>query len=356
MYEWIEALGYEVEAAARRAAGSRRESLSDAYDRGLAQLSGTVAGERLGQWVRSFGGAVSQVPILSWQADLVTARHGVDHLLGQVKQLPAEDPQAGLVTVQLVEALDDVRRERLAMRAATSLVNPVGTAVSVALVTAGQLSGADSARLRLIRRAHAIAARRCRTDPTFVDLHVLARAYLAAGKPHHAARFAVDAAHLARGAQGQAAPAPASSSVFSRLRNGARDGIGGAVGVARQVAGEAVAPTYEQLAPAEQWRRRCGAALVTAAWAHLTLNELDKAAEAADAAVRLGNTMGYLPQAAALPATGLSAKQRLDRLRKVESRDRREYGGIARGDGGTAWHLTSLQANKAVRLVKRRNK
>ena len=352
MYEWVEALAYELEAAGRPAAASQREKLADSYVRGMARLGGTKAGESLGEWVRSFGAVVSQVPVLSWQADLVAARQGTDHLMRQVKLLPADDPQAGIAAIQVVEALDAVRRERLAIRAAMLLVNPVSTTAAVALNTAGQIGKADLARPRLLRRGHAIAARNHGADAQFFDVHALARAYLAGGKPKHALRFAVDAAQLARRAANAAPTAQVGrSSVLTQLRSGAGEGVVGAVGAARQAAREALAPTYSQFPPAEQWRRRCGAALVTASWAHLAMNQRDRASEAAAAAVRLGNTMGYVPQAAALPATGSSARQRLELLRKVDGCDRREYSGTARGDGGTAWNLTSLQTKKAVKLA-----
>lgn len=357
MYEWVEALAYELEAAGRPAAASQREKMADSYVRGMARLGGTKAGESLGEWVRSFGAVVSQVPVLSWQADLVAARQGTDHLMRQVKLLPADDPQAGIAAIQVVEALDAVRRERLAIRAAMLLVNPVGTTAAVALNTAGQLGKADLARPRLLRRGHAIAARNHGADAQFSDVHALARAYLAGGKPKHALRFAVDAAQVARRAANAAPTAQVGrSSVLTQLRGGAGEGVVGAVGAARQAAREALAPTYSQFAPAEQWRRRCGAALVTASWAHLAMNQRDRASEAAAAAVRLGNTMGYVPQAAALPATGSSARQRLELLRKVDGCDRREYSGTARGDGGTAWNLTSLQTKKAVKLGTRRSR
>lgn len=354
MYEWVEAFAYEIEAAGRRVSGSRRESMSDAYDRGLQRLSGTPAGERLGQWVRSFGSVVGKVPVLSWQADLVAARNGTNHLIRQVKELTPDDPRAALAAIQLVEAFDGMRRERLAIRAAMMIVNPVGGAATTALGAAAQLSPTEQTRPRVLRRGHALAARTHGPDAPFADVHVLARAYLAGGKPRHAVRFAVDAAQAARRAA-DAAPCEASPPpAMSQLRRGASEGISGGLAAARRAAAEVLAPTYAQLPPVEQWRRRCGAALVTASWAHLALNQRERALEAAEAAVKLGNTMGYVPQAAALPATGASARRRLELLRKVEGCDRREYCGTARGDGGTAWNLTSLQTKKAAKLFRRR--
>ena len=356
MYESVEALAYELEAAGRRATGTSRDSMSSAYRDGMARLSATAAGERLGEWVRSAGGVASQVPVLSWQSDLVAARHGVDVLARQVKQLPATDPRAGTAAIQLVEALDAVRRERLAIRAATAFVNPVGVATSTLMLTAGKLGQVDRVRPLLVRRAHSLAARRRDgVEDRFAAAHVLARAYLAGGKPRHSLRFAVDAAQLARRVADDAATAvDPRPTARERLRSSTS--VRGALMTAKQAATDLVAPTYEQLPPAEQWRRRCGAALVTAAWAHLALGHADRALDAASTAVRLGQSMGYVPQAAALPATGVSVRRRQDLLRLVEGVDRREYTGTGRGDGGTALNLTALQARKAVGLVRRRRR
>ena len=358
MYESVEALAYELEAAGRRATGASRDTMTSAYQRGMAQLGGTAAGERLGEWVRSAGGVASQVPFLSWQADLVAARHGTDELVRQVKQLPVTDPRAGVVAIQLVEALDAVRRERLAIRAVTALANPMSVATSTLVMAAGRLGHVDQARPLLVRRAHTIAARqRGGVEERFVAAHVLARAYLAGGKPHHSLRFAVDAAQLARQAADESSDAvDRAPTARERLRAGAGTGVLGALTTARQVATDLLVPTYEHLPAAERWRRRCGAALVTAAWAHLALGQSDRAVDAASTAVRLGHSMGYTPQAAALPATGVSVRRRQDLLKLVEGVDRREYTGTRRGDSGTALNLTALQAKKAVGLVRRRKR
>jgi hypothetical protein len=358
VYESVEALAYELEAAGRRVTGTSRDTMTSAYQRGMARLGATAAGERVGEWVRSAGGLASQVPLLSWQADLVAARHGVDRLVCQVQQLPVTDLRAGLVAIQLVEALDNVRRERLAIRAATALVNPSSVATSTLMLTAGRLGHVDRTRTLLVRRAHSLAGRqRGGVEERFVAAHVLARAYLAGGKPEHSLRFAVDAAQLARRAvdelAGSVDPVPTAR---QRLRVGAGTGVLGALTTAKQVAADLLAPTYEQFPPAEQWRRRCGAALVTAAWAHLTLGQPDMALDAAAAAVRLGQSMGYVPQAAALPASGLSVRRRQDLLRLVQGVDRREYTGVSNGDGGTVLNLTALQAKKTVGLVRRRKR
>ena len=84
-------------------------------------------------------------------------------------------------------------------------MDPVGAAASAALIAAGQLGHAELARPRLLRRGHAIAARNHGPDARFTDVHALARAYLAGGKPKYAARFAVDAAQIARRAADTAA-------------------------------------------------------------------------------------------------------------------------------------------------------
>lgn len=340
MYEWIEALAYEIEAAGRRAADGRRQSITEAYERGIAHLSATSAGERLAGWVQSFGSVAGQLPVVSWQADLIAARHGIDDLMRKLKEAQPEDPHAGMVAVQLVEALDDVRRERLALRAAVSLVNPAGSALSAAFVAAGRLSAAEPSRVRLLRRGHVLASGHYCENPPYVVLHGLARAYLGAGKPGLALRFSVDAAHAARrGRAADGCPVP-TPSLLARLRTGA---------------GAAV-HSYAELTPEERQRRRCGEALVTAAWAHLRLDQVQEAREAADAAVQLGNTMGNVTLAASLEATGLSVKQRLALLRKVEACDRREYCGTARGDAGTAWHMAAGQTRKAIRLMSRRSR
>ncbi len=298
MYESVEALAYELEAAGRRATGASRDTMTSAYQQGMARLGATAAGERLGEWVRSAGGVASQVPLLSWQADLVAARHGIDELVRQVKQLPVTDPRAGVVAIQLVEALDAVRRERLAIRAAMAFANPVSVATSTLVLTAGRLGHVDRARPLLVRRAHAIAARqRGGVEERFVAAHVLARAYLAGGKPQHSLRFAVDAAQLARRAADESSDAvdqPATAR--ERLRAGAGAGVLGALMTAKQVAADLLVPTYEHLPATERWRRRCGAALVTAAWAHLALGQSDRAVDAASTAVRLGHSMGHSPR------------------------------------------------------------
>lgn len=352
MYLAVEALAFELEAAGRRAGGAR-DATAGAYRRGMDRLGSTAAGERLGEWVRSAGGLASQVPLLSWQADLVAARHGIDRLVRQVRELPVDDPRAALVAIQLVEALDAAGRERLAIRAAMALATPTGAATSALALTAGRLGHVDRTRTVLVRRAHTLAAQgRESPDDRFVAAHVLARAYLAGGTPRHALRFAVDAAQLARREADESSAGAAPPTARERLRVGV--GVRGALTAARQVAGDLMAPTYEQLPPAERWRRRCGAALVTASWAHLALDESDRALDAASTAVRLGQSTGYLVQAAALPASGLSVRRRLDLLRLVEGVDRREYAGASPGDGGTALNLTALQARKAVGLVRRR--
>ena len=351
MYLAVEALAFELEAAGRRAGGAR-DATACAYRRGMDRLGSTAAGERLGEWVRSAGGLASQVPLLSWQADLVAARHGIDRLVRQVRELPVGDPRAALVAIQLVEALDAAGRERLAIRAAMALATPTGAATSAIALTAGRLGHVDRTRTVLVRRAHTHAApRRESADDRFVAAHVLARSYLAGGRLRHALRFAVDAAQLAR-READESSAAAPPTARDRLRAGG--GGRGALPAARQAATDLLAPTYEQLPPAERWRRRCGAALVTASWAHLALGESDRALDAASTAVRLGQSTGYLVQAAALPASGLSVRRRLDLLRLVEGVDRREYAGVSHGDGGTALNLTTLQARKAVGLVRRR--
>ena len=213
--------------------------------------------------MRSGGSVASQAPFLSWQSDLVAARHGIDELLRQVKQLPVTDPWAGAVAIQLVEALDAVRRERLAIRAATAFVNPMSVATATLVMAVGRLGHVDRARALLVRRAHAIAARqRGGIEERYVAAHVLARAYLAGGKPQHGLRFAVDAAQLARRAADESATAlDPPPTARERLRTGAGIGVMGALTTARQAAADLFVPTYEQLPLAERWRRRCGAAL-----------------------------------------------------------------------------------------------
>ena len=105
----------------------------------------------------------------------MAARHGTDELVRQVKQLPVTDPRAGVVAIQLVEALDAVRRERLAIRAVTALANPMTLATSTLVMAAGRLGHVDQARPLLVRRAHTIAARqRGGVEERFVAAHVLA--------------------------------------------------------------------------------------------------------------------------------------------------------------------------------------
>lgn len=352
LYTWIEALAFEIEAAGR-SVGGRTSKLGDLYERGFGKISDTEAGARLGGWVRQAGGALADIPVISWQGDLIAGRHGIDTLAGNVAALPIDDGRAGLAALQLAEAVRNMRRERLALRAAFVLVNPLSTAASTSLRAAGQLGATVSSHDRLVRRGHRIAAHRVTGGvEEYVDQLTLARAYLAGEQPRRAITFARRAlvTAMANAETASDSVPSAGSAMLAALR--ARD-VGLAARHGRAGAREMVAGTYASLSSRERWRRLAGTALVVAAWGHLELGEYARVDDAAAAAVTLGNTCGYLPQAAAVRPTAISVRERLRLLGMVEPRDRREYAGVARGDVATGYQLTRLQAGKTAQLMRR---
>lgn len=345
MYQWVEALGYEIRAAGRNP-GKRRTGLTEGYRRGAERLGATAGGARASEWVRSVGKVVSTLPVLTWQADTVTGRHGIHTLTGSVRTLAPTDPAAGVAAIRLAEGIDAVRIDRLALRSITMFVNPAGALLTTSALAVAELGAGENVQRTLVRRAHRIAACGVTRGWPFDDVHTLARVYLAADKPRHALQHAYRAAQVAKRAA-ESAPRE-TAGLRDKLTSG---GWRGAGDVLRRSASEAVAPTYASLSERAAWQRRCGAALVTAAWAHLRLGELDRSEEVARRAISLGNSLGHLPLAALLPATGGSVRARVTLIEKVEDRDRREYSGVSRGDAATVAHMTAGQGRKAARLV-----
>lgn len=367
MHEWFDVIRFEVEAQGRKVSKTRfgdlaarsRGDINDLYERGVERLERRGEAAKVGDWVRRGAGFLAEMPILSLTAEATAARNCVSLCYASAK----EDPRNGLRLVQLGEAIAAARRDRQAIRWIRTLVDPTSVATLVAIQTAARLGGTDRTPLssQLARRAHRLVLATPADARSFDELHVLARVYRLAGKPGLAVNYALEAARRAKTERHAIAP-PSLARLSERLAHARSLGVaalfGEAASAARGLADRVAVRfgDFDALDERARWAKREGAALTTAGWGYLDLDDLASATAAAEEAVAVGFTGAYELQAAALapaPSTPVLRRlsQRHELLEQVQRVDRIYYRGHSRGDARTGGAIVAGQTRKAGVVV-----
>ncbi|MCB1002471.1 MAG: hypothetical protein KDB40_24490 [Acidimicrobiales bacterium] len=348
--EFLTAYAYELQAVARprkgRFAGARSR-MSAAGDAAAA----TAVGQYAGDAVRRFGDLIARLPIVTWQADAMAARHGVDTLRSRLERRDATSSTAAdaITAIQLAEALRRIRTERWALRSLMVWVNPVGTSASTVMGSVARAGAGPTSVEKLVRFAH----RGCAASTDELGLHghaAQARVWLICDRPGrafaaaHASASMIDAM-LAR-------HEPPSSTRWQRIQSQARSrDFASMARDAKAAARHVVVPTYEGLSDRDALARRLGTCHYVIGRAYLDVGDTEASARAAARALELGQTMGYDLQARLIPANGKSFKTRADLLQKISAIDQRHVWGTARKDLSTMAGMSKLQAERAATLL-----
>ncbi|MBB5867969.1 hypothetical protein F4553_001348 [Allocatelliglobosispora scoriae] len=216
----------------------------DARDRLVERGGQTRVGGGLGKAVRTIGGELSKLPLLSLPSDVMTERNGITELTALVAAEPT-DPARSLWLGQALRAMERDQKIYFAVR---SVVDPTKVVTRQLVGAAAEMGATSRVRVseRMLKRALALAILRLKDDPKdTAALEVAARVYL--------------------------------------IRSGADKAMRTA-----------------KLAVATAPKGKRGSQLVTLALVYLAAQQIESAVKAADLAVKSGHTMGYQVMADAL--------------------------------------------------------
>ena len=195
-YRGLKTLGAGAEVVARGALGAA-EGVGGAA---LEQLGRTELGQTIGDTARGISDLFASLPVFSAIADTRRAMHGIDALYAHLRQ----DPRDPARYLWLVEAIDDLERDRGRARALKAVVDPLDVLRALSLQLPAKVAAGVDTRERLLRNAFALSVERALADPADAEgLHGLGRVYLLTGRAGDAVSFC----RMALAAGGPAAPA-----------------------------------------------------------------------------------------------------------------------------------------------------
>ena len=181
----------KAKASVRQGTQSVKQGVSSAhvkYQQKHHDVGATKPGQVVGEKTRWTIGQIGTMPGLTILTDVVKSRHGVHAL----HELFVEKPKDPMRAVWLGEAMVRVQRDLLVYRVVRSVTSPTYLLIRQTIMTAATtgVEVSDPTTAQLFKHAYGLSVLRLRRDPDHAySCHVLARVYLAKGRPDQALRF-----------------------------------------------------------------------------------------------------------------------------------------------------------------------
>ena len=181
----------KAKASVRQGTQSVKQGVSSAhvkYQQKHHDVGATKPGQVVGEKTRWTIGQIGTMPGLTILTDVVKSRHGVHAL----HELFVEKPKDPMRAVWLGEAMVRVQRDLLVYRVVRSVTSPTYLLIRQTIMTAATtgVEASDPTTTQLFKHAYGLSVLRLRRDPDHAySCHVLARVYLAKGRPDQALRF-----------------------------------------------------------------------------------------------------------------------------------------------------------------------